>query len=200
MPLVLCPHCQSALPVNQVRAQGAACVCLRCRCSVTVALFPALLSQQARAVPPLPEAPLQEGEAACFYSPARRATSECSHCGVLISSLWAAQWGSGTVCLKCLDHLRAKSQDSRFESKRTMWDNVCLAVALVPFSLVLYFAVFITAPAAFIMGLWHWKKPRSMVPRGPWRMVLALLLALAQLIAMGVGAAAIMDAIMNDRD
>lgn len=195
MSLVLCPNCQAQLPLCQGQ-----CSCLSCGSQVVLSILPALVSQQIRRVPPLPESPLTEGDAACFYSPTRRATSECSHCGVLISSLWSAQWGSGTVCLKCLDHLRAKSQDSRFESKRTLWDNVCLALALTPFSLFLYFAVVITAPAALIMGLWHWKKPRSMVPRGPWRMVLALLLALAQVIAMALGAAAIVEGIMSASD
>jgi hypothetical protein len=191
MALVLCPRCQIALPLADGGGQAQSCTCKGCRGKVRTSLFPALLSQGKTAAPPLPEAPPQEGEATCFYNPARRATGECGHCGVLISSLWAAQWGSGTVCLKCLDHLRSAQKDSRFEGKRTMWDNVTLGLALMPFSLVLYFTAFITAPAAVILGLWHWKKPRSMVPRGPWRMVVGLLLALAQVVAMGVGVVAL---------
>jgi hypothetical protein len=195
MSLVLCPYCQAQLPLCQGH-----CSCRSCGSQVVLAVLPALLHQKLRHAPPLPEAPLAEGEAACFYSPTRRATCECGHCGVLISSLWSAQWGSGTVCLKCLDHLRAKTQDSRFESKRILWDNVCLALALTPFSLFLYFAAVITAPAALVLGLWQWKKPRSMVPRGPWRMLLALLLALAQVIAMALGVAAIVEGIKSASD
>ena len=125
----------------------------------------------------LPSEPLMEGEAVCFYSPTRRATKECSHCGVLISDPWAAQWGARTVCLKCLDHLREKGTDQGFQSSRVLWDNVALVLALLPCTFILWVVAFVTAPAAVFIALWHWNSPRSMVAPGRWRLVAALILA-----------------------
>lgn len=88
------------------------------------------------------------------------------------------------MCLKCLDHLRDKSKDTRFNSKRTLWDNMVLALGLAPIILlpllVFYWIGIITAPAALILGLWHWNSPRSLVPRGRWRLITGLLLAFLQ--------------------
>ncbi len=72
------------------------------------------------------------GEATCYYSPNRRATHTCAHCGVFVSEAWSAEWGSSHVCLKCLDELRGKRKDSRFESRRVLWDNIALVTALAP--------------------------------------------------------------------
>jgi hypothetical protein len=116
-----------------------------------------------------------------------------------MSDAWSAQWGSDQVCLKCLDHLRSKAEDSRFETKRTLWDNVVLALALVPCTVALSFFMVITAPAAVILGLWHWNKPRTMVPRGRWRLILGLVLAVLQIALMVAGGIGTFTAIMESK-
>ncbi len=142
--------------------------------------LPALLEESASKPPPPPDPP-GEGEAACFYSPARKATCECGHCGVLVSDVWAAKWGSQIVCLKCLEHLRSKENETAFQSKRVLWDNVALALALVPCTFVLWVFAFFTAPAAVFLALWHWNSPRSLVPRSRFRLIAALILGLLQI-------------------
>ena len=158
--------------------------CTSCRQVNEVMLLPAFQDRDKKP-PPLIFDPPVEGEAACFYNPARRATTSCSHCGVLICDSWAAQWGSETVCLKCMDHLIEK-KDARFQNSRTLWDNIALVVACIPFTIIFWFLVFITAPAAVFLALWHWNSPRSMVPRSKFRLVLALLLGLAEIAAIVV--------------
>ncbi|MBL9145636.1 MAG: hypothetical protein JNM99_18305 [Verrucomicrobiaceae bacterium] len=184
MAAVRCAFCNQPLPADQLVSGANTVRCRVCGGKTQPSIFPALLADSAPKPPTLPEEPLAEGEAACFYSPARRATKSCHHCGVLISDLWAAQWGQDTVCLKCLDHLRDKSKDTRFGSKRTLWDNMVLALGLAPIItlplLVFYWIGIITAPAALILGLWHWNSPRSLVPRGRWRLITGLLLAFLQ--------------------
>lgn len=172
------------MPLPEVGVAGVDHANVRCRnCSrvTTLSILPALTASAMPVPPPLAgeDAP-GPGEAACFYNPSRRATQECSHCGVLISDPWAARWGGQTVCLKCLEHLRSKGKDSRFEGSRMLWDNLALVLALVPFTFILWWAFFITAPAAIFISLYHWNSPRSMVPRGRWRLVLALILSLLQ--------------------
>lgn len=179
MAVARCVFCNHSLTPAQLAAGGEV-KCLNCHRRSVILALPAFLQNSGVKPPPPPMDPPGEGEAACFYSPGRRATKECSHCGVLISDVWAAQWGSKSVCLKCLDHLREKDKDGRFLTSRTLWDNIALALALLPFTLVLWWSGFITAPAAVFLGFWHWNSPRSLVPRGRLRLILALFLGLAE--------------------
>ncbi len=179
-----CVFCNHELDYAQLALAGGQAHCPGCRRSSAVIALPALLENKGVKPPPLIEAPV-EGEAACFYSPNRRATRECSHCGVLISEVWAAQWGSKTVCLKCLDHLREKAKDQRFQQSRVLWDNIALLLAVLPCTMILWWAVFFTAPAAIFIALWHWNSQRSLVPRSRLRLITALLLGLGQVGGIG---------------
>ena len=179
MAIARCVYCNQPLQTAQIAMGGGQVRCPGCRKSGVVIPLPALLEDSTPKPPPPPDPP-GEGEAVCFYSPGRRATKECGHCGVLISDVWAAHWGSKVVCLKCLEHQREKANDSAFQSKRTLWDNIALALAVVPFTVVFWFMIFITAPAAIFLSIWHWNSPRSLIPRGKFRLALALLIGLAQ--------------------
>ncbi len=159
--------------------------CDNCGAGNGVANFPALAKARPPAPPALPGDAPAEGDAVCFYSPNRRATTSCDHCGVLISDPWAAAWGRETVCLKCLEHLREEKKDERFISNRTLWDNIALILALVPFSFIFWWAAFITAPAALILAIRHWNTSRGMVPRGRFRLVATVLLSLLQIAGIG---------------
>lgn len=181
MAVARCVFCNHVLPAAQM-AVGSEVVCAGCHKPSAVIALPALLVDGRPKPPPLIEPP-GEGEVVCFYSPNRKATHECSHCGVLISDVWAAQWGSKSVCLKCLEHLREKGKDVGFQGSRLLWDNITLATALVPFTLVFYWATFITAPASVFLGFWHWNSPRSLVPRSRLRLMVGLLLGLLQITA-----------------
>lgn len=184
---VRCALCNQPRAVNDLMAAGVG-TCPRCGRQSTVAAFPALYDRAIKP-PALPADAPREGEASCFYSPGRRATKECSHCGVLISDTWAAQWGSETVCLKCLEHLRQKGEDSRFQSSRVLWDNVALVLALLPLTFIFWWAVFFSAPAALFIAIRHWNSPRSIVPRGRARLVIAIILASLEVCGMAFGAA-----------
>lgn len=194
MAYVRCTSCGYGMADSLFLRSGAAS-CPTCQKEVTATLLPALYKSPATKPPALPEEPPGPGETACFYNPNRRATKCCDHCGVFISDSWAAQWGSQTVCLKCIEELRTKSRDPRFEAKRTLWDNIALGFTLGPWALaavfvatvILYgFAFFcilltiVTAPAAIFIALRYWNAPRSLVPRGHGRLVWALVLSLLQ--------------------
>ena len=126
---------------------------------------------------------VEDGEASCFYHPDRLATGICGACGVFVSDLWSAQWGSETVCLKCLERLRDGKPDPRFESRRVLWDNITLFIATVP--LVLFFLwVFwiVTGPAALILSFYHRKKSGKMVPGFRWARTFTILFAVLQIV------------------
>ncbi|WP_147263466.1 hypothetical protein [Roseimicrobium gellanilyticum] len=199
--MIRCTACGYQIPAA-VFASSREGACPLCRRPVQAVLLPAMSQAPKAASPPmLPEEPPAPGEATCFYSPNRRATHTCSHCGVYVSDAWSAQWGTDYVCLKCLDDLRGHRKDARFEVRRVLWDNIALGTALLPFLIcvpllllgpaAVIFIAFpvmasvITAPLALAFSIYAWKKPRSMVPRGAARTVWALVLSLLQCGAWG---------------
>lgn len=196
MAFVRCSLCGYGM-ADALFAHAGSAICPACGRNVESTLLPALHKASTPQAPPLPEAPPAPGETACFYNPNRRATKVCDHCGVFVSDSWAAKWGNQTVCLKCIEDLRSKRKDTRFEAKRTLWDNIALFLTTGPWVLALIFlatvifygfAAFcvlltvITAPAAIFVALRYWNAPRSLVPRGRGRLILALSLSTVQLV------------------
>jgi hypothetical protein len=194
MAMIRCTACSYQIPAEAFSGTGPV-RCPLCQREVNAVVLPA--ASRAGVQPPtLIAEPPGPGEAACFYNPERKATETCSHCGVFMSSAWAAKWGRDTVCLKCLEELRTRRKDARFEVRRTLWDNVALACAALPLALFVPSTLFgpligiplafafmssaITAPTALGLALIHWNKPRSLVPRGRWRLVVALVLSVLQ--------------------
>ena len=195
MAYVRCSSCGYGIADALLLRTGSA-NCPTCSKQVQVTLLPALYKASLQHPPALPEQPPAPGEPACFYNPNRRATKVCDHCGVFVSDAWAAKWGSQTVCLKCIEDLRSKHKDTRFEAKRTLWDNIALLLAvgpwvlagmliatffLYPFGFMCILLTVITAPASIFVALRYWNAPRSLVPRGRGRLVLALSLSLVQM-------------------
>ena len=208
MSSIRCAACQSLLPDLLVRQASGVMECPFCHRRTESFILPALYKSALNTPPPISFDPPAEGEAACFYSPNRKATKSCDHCGVFISDAWAAQWGNQTVCLKCLEQLRLKVKDQRFESTRTLWDNVSLGLAVGPFiiaigllcTLVGYvFAIFplmltiICAPAAIFVAIRYWSAPRSIAPRGPWRLLTAMAFSLLVISGWILSIAALVD-------
>ncbi|MFZ4765346.1 MAG: hypothetical protein ACOYMN_10370 [Roseimicrobium sp.] len=205
MAYIRCPYCGYGV-AEALFARSQTAPCSTCGSKVDAILLPALRKAPQAKPPELPQEPPQPGEAACFYNPSRRATACCEHCGVFVSNSWSAQWGSQTVCLKCLEELRAKNSDIRFEAKRTLWDNVALTFAIGPWILaVLLIATIIlypfgfmsilltiaTAPAAIFVAVRYWGAPRSLVPRGHGRLFWAILLSLLQIAGWVTGVIAL---------
>ncbi len=184
------------MPEQLFRQNGSAS-CSLCKKVVHALILPSFYKSPFLAPPSLPSDPPAQGEASCFYNPTRRATKCCDHCGVYISDAWAAQWGSQTVCLKCLEELRSKNGNTQFEAKRILWDNVALIFSVGPWliaialfmTLILYMfsplvimLTTLTAPTAIFIALRYWNAPRSLVPRGRGRLVWATVFAVLQLI------------------
>ena len=194
MAYVRCSSCGFGMP-DALFARTGSADCSTCGKEVRATILPALYKGPGARPPLLPEEPPAPGEPACFYNPDRRATKVCDHCGVFVSDAWAAKWGSQTVCLKCIEDLRSKHKDTRFEAKRTLWDNIALFLAVGPwvlagllvatfilygFAILVLFTTLATAPAAVFVALRYWNAPRSLVPRGRGRLCWALGLGLVQ--------------------
>ena len=176
----LCIFCNQELPPTALQS-ATETTCPGCRRHSRVLVFPAI---HGTSPPARDETIPEEGAVVCFYNPNRVATDECFHCGVLMSRPWAAVWGLKTVCLKCLEHLRTQGRDRQFQGTLVLWDTIALRVALLPVTIIFWWAVFVSAPAALFLAIRHWNSPRSMVSPGRWKLGLAATLASLQILVV----------------
>jgi B-box zinc finger len=141
-----------------------------------VRAFPALLTADAT---PRPEAAL-EGEAVCFDHPGKRATSACSQCGRYLCGLCTVEFGAEVWCPSCVATRAGRAQAANLETSRALFDSVTLTLPLA--SLAVWPVTFLAAPAALAIGIAKWNHPLSLVRRSRWRIVLGILLALAEIV------------------
>jgi len=154
-------------------------------------VFPALFRPPP---PPVSADPaLAEGEASCFHHAAKRAVSACSQCGRFLCALCTVELNGANFCPACLESGASKKKIRNLENYRTLWDSIALgagAAPLVFFVPMLYFW-FLTGPLALFVSIRYWNAPLSIVPRYKWRFIVAILLALVQLILFGFMAFAV---------
>ena len=155
--------------------------CPSCGAEVTVRVFPALFER------PRPAAAGEEslaGEAGCFYHPEKRAIVTCHLCGRFLCALCNVEFKSQNWCPGCLEASSRKRKGIDFESHRVLYDSVALAFATFPF-LMFFWPSIIGAPMALYICVRYWKAPGSIVPRTKIRFLVAILLAIGQLVLMG---------------
>jgi len=143
-------------------------------------LFPALLraekTVEARAV-------LEDGEASCYYHPNFAATTVCDHSGRFICDLCAVEWEDGTISLQALEEIKRSGKSDKLKDQRTMWDDIALALTLMPIlTVIFWFLLIVTAPIALFICVWKWREgPTGLTRRSRWRYVVAGLLAVAEI-------------------
>ena len=168
--LVFCPHCNSGLPSRLLRTDPVQTACPSCLANLTIEVFPALFRPPAK----IEAGTLVEGEASCYEHPNKRAVALCTHCGRFLCGLCEVEVGGSVWCPECLGTGGgSRPKLAALETGRTLYDSIALALATWP--------VF-TAPAALYVAIRYWKAPSSLIPRNKWRLVAAILLALAQLL------------------
>ena len=172
--LVACTKCRAPLPpalynFPELRP------CPACGAWVQVEVFPAALRPPGAGASA--EAVLVDGEASCFYHPTKKAILPCESCGRFLCALCDVEMNGQHLCPGCLESGKKKGKLKQLENRRTLYDNIALALSVCP--------VLITAPVGLYMAIRYWNAPGSVVPRGRWRVVLAIIFALVQ-IAIGI--------------
>jgi hypothetical protein len=119
---------------------------------------------------------LMEGEACCYEHATKRAQSLCSHCGRFLCALCEVPLGRDIFCPDCLHGREAPVL------QRVKLDSIALALAIWP--LLIFYFVILTAPAAFIMAIYAWKKPTSLVRRRRWRIYLAMGISMVEMVGI----------------
>ena len=174
--LVFCPSCNAPLPERFFRKPQTEGSCSTCRTTVAITLFPALFRP---AIKIDPQSLLTaEGEASCFEHASKRAVAVCHKCGRFLCALCEVEVAGKIWCPNCLVPANTGGGPiQELEKSRTLYDSVALALATLPL-LIFFYPIFVTAPVAVYLSIRYWKKPSSLIPRGKWRFVLALLLGL----------------------
>ena len=164
-----CPQCGMPLPENAINLEVPE-ACSSCGAHVLVRLYPAAFKRLEPGK--AGEAIVVEGEASCFYHPAKRASIHCAACGRFLCELCDIDFNGEHVCPACLESGRTKGNVRTLENQRTLYDSIALHLC--------FFPVVINAPAAMIMAIYAWNKPTSIVRRTRLRIYLALILGLAE--------------------
>lgn len=179
--LIHCPKCQAAL-LHHAFNQGNFTPCASCNAPLQIEIFPALFRR------PEPgragEVILLEGEASCFYHPQKKAVLPCEGCGRFLCALCDCEHLGQHLCPSCLETGRTKGKIKSLENQRTRYDNLAIALALLPF-LIFYFTI-ITAPMTLYVVLRYWKAPLGLTQRSRIKLVIAAGIATLQIAGWGV--------------
>ena len=180
---VTCPGCSAAVPVNYFNAPVFA-ACPVCGAEIRVRLFPALLRpvQQGQGG----ERVTDVGQAACFYHPHKTAHVPCDACGRFICALCDVELHGQHLCPSCVESGRRKGTLTTLENRRLLWDSIALSTAIVPTVVCAWLSIF-ASPAAIVLAIIGWRKPRSLAPRRTrLRLISAIVFSVITLVGWGV--------------
>lgn len=177
-----CTRCKAPLGESQFNRDELV-PCPVCAAPLQVEIFPALFRPLAHGRDG--EALMVETESSCFYHPQKKALRSCQACGRFLCALCDCELNGEHFCPACLEVGRKKGKIKSLENQRTLYDSIAFALALYP--LIFFYLTFVTAPMALYLALRRWNAPRSIVHRTRIRLVLAIVLSVAQIAGWCVG-------------
>jgi len=180
-PAITCSKCHLPLPEGAINT-GDFIECPFCSTPIQIDAFPALLRPVQTGM--AGETILVEGEAGCFYHPAKRASVPCASCGRFLCALCDVELNGEHICPVCLESGQKKGKLSQLENKRTLYDSAALSLTILP--LLMWPLTLFTAPAAVVLAIYAWNKPSSIVGRTRARIYLALFFGLLEMGGWGV--------------
>lgn len=167
-----CSKCQMTFDPKYYNA-GYFISCPVCASALRVDVFPALHR------PPVirrGENVVEEGQASCFYHPAKNAEMLCEGCGRFLCALCDIEMSGKHYCPGCLESSKKKGKMPTLQREYTRYDKIAGTLAMV--SLVFWPIAIITAPSAIIISIYHWRTPCSLVRKPHGTFVIAILLSL----------------------
>ncbi len=173
---IKCENCSTALAVDSLKLFTP---CPKCRVKQQVILFSAIEQESEKGL--VAEAVLDD-DAACINHPDKAAAVLCSGCGAYVCNLCDIEIEDQHLCPKCFNNRVGKI--SSVSKKTALYDSRVLSLAF--FSILIGPLSLITAPIAVGMTLFYWNKMNTPYPRGKWRFIVALLVALSLLIGWGL--------------
>lgn len=174
--LIACTKCRAPLPpalYNRREMQP----CPACGAFAKVDVFPAALRPQGPGA--TGDAVLVEGEAGCFYHPAKKAVVPCESCGRFLCAVCDVEMNGAHLCAACVESGKKKGRLKGLDNRRTLYDSLALMVATFPILVWPFTAI--GGPVALYIAIRHWNAPSSIIPRSKWRAVLAIVIALVEI-------------------
>ncbi len=172
-----CGKCATSLSVPADSAQLSV-ACPSCEAESSVNIFEALF----RAIQPggAGEAVLTETESNCFYHSDKKASAICDACGRFLCALCDIDFAGRHLCPTCLETGEKKEKLDTLKRECTRHDVIALTLAVVPMFLFMFPTMF-TAPVTVYYVVRYWKEPR-IVPYNRWRFLVALIIAVLQIL------------------
>ena len=179
-----CGACGTPVRAEMLSPVGGA-ACGKCGAPTELHVFPALWREHGVNAG---ERLIIHDDSACFHHPEKRATIVCEGCGRFLCALCDIDYQGKHLCSGCVERGVADTGKETFRANYTRFDRIALllaGIALVP--PFWYFAIFL-APGALFLAIKNWNEPISAAPRGRGRFVVAIALAVLELMLL-LGAA-----------
>jgi hypothetical protein len=175
--VIACPNCRTIQSPAMINS-GELFSCPTCHTRMRADLFNAFYRTEDSTVG---RGYIQgQGQAECFNHPGRPAKVPCAQCGRLLCELCEVELEGRSLCFSCVKAGRDSRQEVRLETQRVLHDSIALTLALIP--VLFIFPTILTAPAAIYVAIRYWKRRPMIIPRSRWRYVVAMILALMQII------------------
>ena len=173
MQKIICRKCGTKLSLTSNKEL----TCPTCKNRIKLTLFPSFYSQE-KSEQKVSDITNTE-DASCFFHANKKANFICQQCGRFICNLCNVGTKTKPLCSACFNENLTQKKKVEYESSRILWDDIALVLAFWPIFTISF--TLITAPAAFFMVIFTWKKKTSIVPRSVTRKILALVLSSTQI-------------------
>jgi ribosomal protein S27E len=174
---VECPSCKAPL-AQSLFNQAHLVPCTGCGRGLRLDVYPAFF--RPIALGRSAETLVMENEAGCFFHPLKKAVVPCEACGRFLCALCDCELHGQHFCPGCLRAGQKRGKSKRLEQERTLYDSIALSLAVYP--LLLFYLTLVTAPVTLWVAIRFWDAPRSLVHRTRARLVLAILIAGAEIL------------------
>ncbi len=162
-----CPKCKVPLSSIGEAGEGA---CGACATALQFVLFPA----RHRARPVAKAVRSLDGDATCFFHAQNQAVTACDGCGRYVCAVCEVPGEEGRkLCPPCVSAGRKKVVEKADEM--VTYDVLASTLALLP--LLAWPVTLLTAPAAIVVAIYGWRKPRSLVRPGSTRFIVAIVVS-----------------------
>jgi hypothetical protein len=178
---IVCTHCHEPLSAGYYNIPHLV-PCPSCQTPIKVDVFPALFRDLQ---PGKTGEALIDDQAGCFYHPLKKAVIPCDQCGRFLCALCDVEFGGKHVCTVCLETGQKKGKIVDLERHRTLYDSTALRLALYP--LIIFYFTLVTAPITLYIAIRHWRSPMSIVRRTKIRFILAIAIAILEILAWIAG-------------
>ena len=174
-PALPCPACKRSYEaIDWIDANQ--CRCLKCREDFDFFPFPALVAAPEVA---RPQAVAVADDSTCFFHGENQAEKVCDSCGRFLCAVCAVPFTGKTLCPNCIAN--SKKADVQLVASRSLPGSLALVLVLMPMvTIVFWWATLVTSPIALYIAITGWKKPRSLVQPGRWKLIVAGIIALLQ--------------------